>query len=384
MPSTVSLLTVVFTDPRERRLAIALWTSAFSGGAALGPIIGGWILAHWWWGALFLAPLALVVPFLAGVFFVIPESRSDDSEPIDIPSAVTLVLALTALAFGLKRLAAGGPDPGGIVALLVGIGCGVWFLRRQARMPVPLLDVGLFADRVIATAVLANLSAMFVFAGVQFFLAQHLQLVLNLPAEVAGWWMLPGAVGSIAMGIGVVYLARRVPRWALIGAGLTGTALAAGLAVLLRVDGGLLVPVGMYVVMGVASAMSTTLSTDALMAAAPPDRVGAASGVSETAFEVGTAAGIALIGSLVSAVYRGSIELPQLAPAQAEAATQTLGAAQDVASRVGGERGAEVLAAAQSAFVHAENVAGAVAGALLLTIALLVARSQRRAGLGRG
>lgn len=386
MPSTMSLITTVFADEHERRLAIAIWTSGFAGAGAIGPIVGGWILAHWWWGAIFLVPLVCNIVFLAGVYVLVPESRAEHGEPIDPLSTVLLILALAPPAFGTKRLATSGVSAVAVLALLVGVVCAVWFVRRQLRMPAPMLDVRLFTDPVITMAVLANFAVIAVFAGVQLFLTQHLQLVNGLPAGEAGWWMLPGALASMVMGVGVVYLARSVPRWLLIGIGLGGAGLAAAASVFLRVDTPLIVPVLMYTALGLTEAMSTTLSTDALMGAAPDDRAGAASGISETAFELGTALGIAILGSVTTAVYARSLganTIPGLSGDQVEAAGQTLGAAVDIAHGIGGPVGESLRVAAESAFLRAENVTGLIGGLLLVVVAVVVARSHRRSGLTR-
>lgn len=387
LPSTMSLIQTIFGHPTDRRLAIAVWSAGFAAGNALGPIVGGWVIDRFWWGAIFLIPLVMNAIFLAAAPFLVPESRNPHPGKLDALSIALSIGTITPLAFGVKQAATTGLNLASVLPLAVTALCGWWFVRRQLALTYPLVDVGLFRNRVISTAVIANFSLIFVFAGAQFFLAQHLQLVTGLPPREAGWWMLPGALTSLVAGVAVVRLCRLVPRWAVVGVGLTITSLGAAAGLFLRADTSLVVPVAMYVVLALGNAMSQTINTDALLAAAPPERAGAASGISETAFELGTALGIAVLGGILTVTYARGFTLPaevvsQVTPEDAEAADQTLGAAAGLASALPEPLGASVLGAAQHAFVHAEQVASLVAAVGLILVAMAVARSYRRAGLG--
>lgn len=384
LPSTLSLLRNIFRDDGQRRLAIAVWSAGFAGGAAVGPIVGGWLIQHWWWGAIFLLPVPLNAVLLFAAPFLVPESRQSNAEGLDPISIVLSVAMMGPTAYGLKHGAAVGIDAGSVLPLAVGLICGFFFVRRQLALPEPLLDVRLFTNRVITTAALANFGSILVFVGVQFYLAQHLQLVLGLEPIVAGWWLLPGALGSMLMSVYVVSLARAVPRWALVGLGTATVALGTLAGTFLRVDSPVLFPVLIYLAIGLGSATAQALNTDALIAAAPPERAGAASGLSETAFELGTSLGVAILGSMLTTTYTRTLVIPDGVPQDAQyAVSQTLGAAEAVAATLPPEIGSALHSAAQQAFVHGENVASFFAGLALLAAALLIARSYRKAGLGR-
>lgn len=382
LPSTMSLIQAIFRHPTDRRLAIALWSSAFAGGGALGPILGGWIIHHFWWGAIFLIPLVLMGAFLLAAPFVIPESRNPHPEKLDAASVALSIGAIAPLAYGIKQGAVLGVHPSSVLPLMLAAACAVIFVHRQTRLDAPLIDVSLFRNRIIGTAVTANFAMVFAYVGVQYYLVQHLQVVSGLPADRAGWWMLPGALASILMGVLVVHLAHYIPRWAIVTGGLLVTAAGAGMSLLLHVDTALVAPVLIYVILGAGSAMTQTISTDALLAAAPPHRTGAASGISETAFELGTALGITVLGSILTAAYQHAFTAPAgLTPEQAGAAHETLGAAAALAHSLPPELGTALLTSAQTAFVHAEQITGLITGIALLIVAAAVGHSYRRAGL---
>lgn len=384
LPSTLSLLRNVFRDDGQRRLAIAVWSAGFAGGAALGPIVGGWLLQHFWWGAIFLLPMPINGVLLVAAPFLVPESKQPDAGRLDLPSVVLSVAMMGPTAYGLKHGAAAGIDAGSVLPLLAGLLSGLFFVRRQLRLPEPLLDVRLLTNRTLTTAALANFSSIFVFAGVQFYLAQHLQLVLGLPPVTAGWWLLPGALASMLMSLSVVSIAQRIPRWFVVGVGMSVLALGTFSGTFLQVDSPVIAPVLIYVALGLGSAMAQALSTDALIGAAPPERAGAASGLSETAFELGTSLGVAVLGSMLTTTYTRTLVLPEGVPeADQHAVSQTLGAAEAVADTLPPAIGEALHTAAQSAFVYAENVTSFFAGIGLLVVAVLVARSYRKAGLGR-
>ncbi|MBO3130141.1 MFS transporter [Dermatophilus congolensis] len=384
LPSTLSLMRNIFHDEGQRRLAIAIWSASFAGGGALGPIVGGWLLGHFWWGAIFLLPVPLNALMLATMFFLVPESRNEDSESIDALSVFLSIGAMVPTAYGLKHAAATGLDAFSILPLVFGIACGFFFTRRQLGMEHPLLDVRLFKNRVLTTAAIGNFSSVFVFAGVQFYVSQHIQLIQGLDPVTAGWWLLPGAAASVAVGVLIVYLTRTFPRWLLIGAGTLLMAAGAGLSVFLDVNTGIWLPVLMYVALGVGASAAQALNTDALISAAPPERAGAASGLSETAFELGTSLGVAVLGSVLTTFYGRALSLPEgLSASDYHAVVSTLGAAEEVAAKLSPEAGHLLHTAAQQAFIHAERVTGFTACLGLAAAGILIARSLRKGGLGR-
>ena len=319
MPSTLALLRNLFLDDNQRRLAIAIWASAFSAGSALGPIVGGWLLEHFWWGSIFLINVPVLVVLLVVAPFVLPESRNPGSARLDPLSVVLSVVSMLPFVFGIKKLASDGLSPLGVASLLLGVALGVLFVRRQTRSNSPLLEVGLFKNRVFSASVLANFMAVFSISGLIFFVSQYLQLVLELSPMEAGLYLLPGAAATVAMGLAAVALARIAPIWLLIPVGLLLATLGYLLGTTLTGSSSVGVIVVIFVLVGGGAGLAETLTNDAILASVPPERAGAASGISETAYELGASLGVAILGSVLAAVYRTRLELPAgLDPAVAE------------------------------------------------------------------
>lgn len=384
LPSTMSLIRNIFLDDDQRRLAIAVWSAGFAGGGALGPIVGGWLLEHMWWGSIFLLAVPIIAVFLVLAPFFVPESKRPDAGSLDPLSVALSIGTMGPIAFGVKHGAQAGIDAATVATIVFGLTCGVLFVRRQLRSEHPLLDVRLFRRHVFTASILANFATIFVFNGVTFYLSQHMQLVQGLSPSQAGFRLLPGAAASMAMGVAVVYVARRVPRWALVGFGMSIVALGAAAGITIDVATPVFVPIVIYVLLGLGSAMAQTLTNDAIVSSVPAESAGAASGISETAYELGTSLGVAVLGSLLTVTYTRGLVVPDGVPAADEhAVRQTLGAAEAVVSRLPAEIGAALHQAATGAFVHAVNVTSFVAAAALLVAAALLTRTLKRAGLSR-
>jgi MFS transporter, DHA2 family, multidrug resistance protein len=386
MPSTLALLRSVFPDARERRLAIAIWAAAFSGGAALGPIIGGFLLEHAWWGSVFLVNVPVMVLLLVGAPLLLPESRNPRPGPFDALSAVLSIAGVLPLVYALKTAA----HDGASAAVLGGLAAGgalLWaFVRRQRRLAEPLLDLRLFRYRAFTVAVTTNLLTVFALLGLLFFLPQYLMLVLGMSPLVAGLWMLPLAGATVAGSLAAPWLARSLDlRWVIGG----GTALAAtGLAAgtLLGVDGDrvVLVLTGLLIGSGVGAAEA--LTNDVILTTAPPERAGAAASVSETAYEFGSAMGTAVLGTVGLSVYAAHLGAVEGVPApDAEAARETLGGAAEVAAGLPPETAASLLAEAGQAFVSGMHVVLLVAAVLAAGVAvqaLVLLRGSQGTGGG--
>jgi DHA2 family multidrug resistance protein-like MFS transporter len=236
MPSTLSLLRNIFLDPRQRLLAIAIWASGFSAGAALGPILGGWLLEHFFWGSVFLINLPVMALILILVPLLVRESRNPDSGRIDILSVLLSLGAMLPAVYGVKKMATGGIDVLPILSLAFGLTLGYLFVRRQRRLRDPLIDVGLFRSRVFSVAVLTNLMIVFSMVGSLFFLTQYLQLVLGVSPMRAGLVLVPGLVLSVVASLVAARLARHLSLAAIIGGigSLPGAMAGAALVVLVR------------------------------------------------------------------------------------------------------------------------------------------------------
>ena len=387
-PSTLSLIFSMFRDPGQRTRAIAIWVSAFSVGSAVGPILGGLLLEHFWWGSVFLLAVPVMVLLLIIGPRLLPEYRDPDAGRLDLISAAMSLASLLAVIYGLKQIAQDGIGPLPVGSIVVGLLVGALFVRRQLTLADPMIDVRLFRIPSFSAALVVNFLAIFVAFGYFLFVAQYLQLVLGLSPLEAGLWSVPSAIGFI-IGSQLAPRLVRIARPAYVmGMGLGFGAI--GLGLLTQVGGpdGLGVVVAASVVISLGLGPVFGLTTELIVGSAPPERAGVASGISTTSTEVGGSLGIALLGSVGVAVYRGAMaDLPPEVPAQAAAiARDTLGGAAGVATMLPAQLGATVLAIARDAFVAGmQVVAGASAvlavGVTILTVVML--RNVRSDGPGQ-
>jgi DHA2 family multidrug resistance protein-like MFS transporter len=378
-PSTLSLIFNMFQDPGQRSTAIGIWITSFSAGGAIGPVLGGVLLEHYWWGSVFLLAVPVMALLLALGPRVLPEYRDPEAGRLDLVSAAMALVAVLAVVFGLKLTAQDGFDGlAGLAgaAILVGLVVGLLFARRQLTLADPMIDLRLFQNTAFNASLATNLLGIFIAVGYFLFVAQYLQLVLGLSPLEAGLWSLPSAVGFIVGSNLAPRILRRVRPAPVIGAGLAMAAV--GLAVLTQVGGShdadLAILAGASLLVSLGLAPVFTATTDMIVSSAPPERAGAASGISETGSELGGALGIAILGSIGVAVYRGALAdtLPADLPAQAAAAARdTLGGAVGVAAQLPAELGAAVLAAAQEAFVRGLQLTAALSAAVAVAIAVV-------------
>jgi MFS transporter, DHA2 family, multidrug resistance protein len=374
-PSTLSLIRNMFADPRQRTVAIAVWISSFSAGGAIGPLAGGVLLEWFWWGSVFLLAVPVMAMLLALGPFLLPEFRDPAAGRPDPLSAVLSLAAVLPVIYGLKQLAQDGLGWPAL-SIVAGPVLGMVFVRRQQRLADPLLDLRLFANRAFSASLVTNTLSFFVGFGTLLFIAQYLQLVLGLSPLRAGLWMLPSSAAFIVGSMLAPLLARRARPAVAIVAGLALSAVGFGL--LTQIDGaaGLAVLVASSVVFSLGLAPVDTLAADLTVGAAPPERAGAASALSETSAELGGALGIAVLGSVGTAVYRGQMTdaIPVGTPPQAaEAARDTLGGAVAAAGELPGQLGAALLDAARHAFTQGLELAAAVSAALAVAVAVLTA-----------
>jgi DHA2 family multidrug resistance protein-like MFS transporter len=372
-PSTLSLIRHLFQDGEQRSIAIGIWIASFSAGGAIGPVIGGALLAHFWWGSVFLINVPVMLLLLAVGPRLLPEFRDESAGRLDLPSAALSIAGVLSAIYGIKRFAEHGAGTLPAVAVLTSLACGVSFIRRQRR-PSPLIDLGLLRSRIFRAGVVVNLLGFFTAFGTFLLIAQYLQLVLGMGPFEAGLWSTPSAAAFIGGSSLAPRLARRIEAAYLMAGGLALAA--AGLVILTRGGGfhgpWLLVTGNFVLSLGLAPVF--TLTTDLIVGAARPEQAGAASAVSETASELGGALGIALLGSVVSAAYRAAVTsaLGPTMPADAvEAARHTLGEANAFARTLSAPLAAELLAASRAAFVQAFELACGVGAAIALAAAAL-------------
>ncbi len=372
MPSTLALVRNIFHDPRERSLAIGIWGAALSAGAAASPILGGWLLEHFWWGSVFLinVPItALVV--LVGVK-LLPESKNPTPGPWDLTSMVLSTAGVVAVVYAIKEIAVHGVRADALVAGVVGLVALALFVRRQLTLPSPLIDVRLFRNRVFTGVVGANLLSIFGLSGLIYFLSQYFQLVKGYGPLHAGLAEMPAMLASMVVGLLAGWTVRRTSVRAAIAGGLALTAVALVVpAFITPTTGYPLLGVALFL-MGAGTGLTFTVASDVILSSVPKEQAGAASAVSETAYELGMALGIAVLGSLVMSVYRG-FDVPAGTPEEiATAAGNSLGGAVQATSTLPAELAARLLDSARAAFTDGLAIASGI-GAVLLFAATATA-----------
>jgi DHA2 family multidrug resistance protein-like MFS transporter len=356
MPSTLSLIKTIFPEPAARRRAIGVWAATFSAGAAAGPVVGGWLLEHFWWGSVFLVNVPICLALLAVGPLLLPESRDPRPGRFDLLSAGLALATMLPVVYAVKSLATEGITTTVVAAGAVGLGAGAWFVHRQRTVADPLIDLTLFARRAFSVSVATNLLSVFALVGLLVLVPQYLQLVAGMSPLEAALWLVPGTLTGMAGALVAARLARRFPVRRLVGGALAVAALGFGMLTLLGAGAGpVAVVVGMALA-GLAVALVETLTTDLILESAPADRAAAASAISETGFELGGALGVAVLGSVAAATYRAG--LPDGVPG--DTLGGTIAATTDPA----------LLAAAGSSFSTALAVVGAVAAVVLAAAAV--------------
>lgn len=372
-PSTLSLIRNMFLDPKERSFAIGIWIASFSAGGAIGPLVGGLLLEHYWWGSVFLVGVPVMILLLILGPFLLPEFKDPSAGRVDLASAALSLTAVLAVIYGIKHMAEHGIAWRAAVAVLAGIAIGGIFLRRQRRLADPFLDLRLFRNPIISAALAINVLGFLFLFGSFLFIGQYLQLVRGFSPLEAGLWSLPSALAFILGTPIVPALAHRFRPAQIMAVGLTMAAL--GFALLSRID--IDSSVGQVVVASVIFSLGFTpvvaLTTELVVGSAPPERAGSAAAISETSLEFGGAVGIAILGSIVTAVYRSQMALTQpagLAPDAARSAAATLGGAVAEAARLPADLAANLLATARSAFVAGMQLSALVAAVGLVVTAV--------------
>jgi MFS transporter, DHA2 family, multidrug resistance protein len=372
-PSTLSLIRNMFLDPRQRTIAVAVWAASFSAGAAIGPLIGGVLLEYFWWGSVFLLAVPVMVLLLVLGPVLLPEFRDPEAGRLDLTSAAQSLVAVLLVIFGLKQIAEGGFELQPVASIAVGVAVGFMFLRRQRKLPNPLIDLRLFRIPAFSASLAINIMGMFAALGAYLFVAQYLQLVLGLSPLRAGLWTVPSSTALILGSLLAPVMVRRARPGIVMAAGLLFAA--TGFGLLTQVSGLVLLVAG-SVIFSLGVAPTVTLSTDLIVGSAPRERAGAASGISETGTELGGALGIAILGSIGTAVYRSEVTgaLPaEIPPDAADTAGDTLGVALSVADGLPAQQGLALVDAASEAFTAGLHLTAALSALVAVAAAVLAA-----------
>ena len=343
LPATLALIRVGFADERERALAISVWACLSLVGAILGPLLGGWLLGHFHWGALFLVNVPIIAVAWLGTWFVAPEQRNPNADPWDLPSSVLALLALSSLVLAIKTATHPPIDLGLLgTALATGLVAGLAFVRRQRRLTHPLLDFSLFRNPAFAAGVLGAVSVTFTTGGVLLGVSQRFQWVAGYTPLQSGLLASVLFIGTLPSSIlGGLWL-HHIGLRRLIAGGLAVGALGMLVAAqalpwhpsgLPAADKGLGWLVTGLLLAGLGLGATISVASTAIVESAPPHRAGMASSVEEVAYEFGALLSIALLGSLLTGLYTVFVQLP---PGVDAAAARSISAALDIVAASGG------------------------------------------------
>lgn len=371
MPATLALVRTIFLDDSQRTLAIAIWSAGSTGGMALGPAIGGFLLEHAWWGSVFLINTPIMFFVIIAGIILLPESRSSEKGGIDILSAGMLVAALLGFVFAVKDFAKQGFSLHTTAIVLVSIALFIVFLRRQKTIKKPILDLDLFTSSSFNWALFVSMLAIFSFAGLFFFFPQYLQLVRGFSPLKAGGIEIVGMLFAACAIVALPPLVRRYGQGRALGLALGVMACGfIGIAVTENFEHFSVFILALALI-GFGAGLAYPAATDILISAAPPERAGAASSLSQTAYQLGTALGIAVFGSIVGLVYRMKLDIPDSADDLREMISESLASAQSILDGAD-PLAQQILQSARGAFAYAMQETSVLAAALLF-FALIIA-----------
>jgi len=378
MPATLSIITNVFTDRKERAQAIALWSATAGAAIAIGPVTGGWLLEHFWWGSVFLVNVPVIVVALVLGRLYVPTSRDPAAPPVDLPGALLSIVGLVLLVWAIIEGAHGWTEPlviGAFAMSAVLLGAFVWWERHTST---PMLDVTFFQNARFSAASGALVLTFFAMLGSLFLLTQFMQSVMGYSALETGVRLLPMAAAQMVIAPLSAKLVERVGTKVIVTTGLVTAAI--GLLLGSRLSAGATYGdvVVALVILAAGLAMVMPPATESIMGSLPPAKAGVGSAVNDTTREIGAALGVAVLGSVMSSTYRPRVtEAISGFPVPDEAAhaiTDQVGAAMGIADEIGGEPGRLLADAASSGFADGMGVAFVIGAVALLVGAVIVAR----------
>lgn len=378
MPATLSLIRLTFADPHEQALAIGIWASVASGGAAFGPIVGGALLEHFWWGSVFLINVPIVLIALPIAWWMIPKSRATSTQPWDWFGSLLFMIGLIGVTYAIKSLGQMSPDWTAVaIAVVVGAAFLWAFVRRQQRSAHPLLDFTLFRNPVFAGAVAAALVAAASMIGMQLVFSQRLQLVMGYSPLEAGLANIPLSLAAFVAGPIAGRMLPRLGSARMLSMALTTSAVGMAGYLFLR-DTGFTLSALSLAILGLGVGATMTAASSTIMQSAPPERAGMAASVEEVSYELGGALGVTFMGSLLTFVYGRAMDVPQVATLP-DAVRDSLDEAQLVAEHLPPEMANALTTLSNAAFNHGfDAVIGA--GALLLFATAIWGRWHARKG----
>ncbi|TAJ89845.1 MFS transporter [Reyranella sp.] len=377
MPATLSIIRLTFEDERERSFAIGIWAAIASGGAAIGPVLGGFLLEYFWWGSVFLINVPVVLIALALAVRVIPDRPANTERPWDLIGSVQILVGLIGIAYAIKEASKRAPSWEAVaLAAIIGIIALTLFVHRQNRLPHKLIDFSLFRDTRFSSGVATALIASLALIGLELAISQRLQLVLGLSPLEAGLFIIPIPLAAFLAGPLTGLLMPRIGGINILWSSMLVAG--AGLAFYLTVHNASLgAQIAGFVILGFGIGAGMTAASSVIMLSAPADRAGMAASIEEVSYELGGAIGIAILGSIMSAVYSLSLVLPE-SMAVSEMAYDSLDEALIIAEKMTGEAAALLRHQTHQAFDRAFIVVSVIASALLLLTGIAVWLGTRK------
>ncbi|CAM3206372.1 Methyl viologen resistance protein smvA [Xenorhabdus nematophila ATCC 19061] len=372
MPATLAIVRLAFEDPNERALAIGIWSAVASGGAALGPVIGGFLLEYYWWGSVFLINVPIVVVAFSFAIAVIAKSRGNPERSFDLIASVQIMIGLVSITYAIKELSKPVPSLETIAAIgTVGIIFTLIFIRRQQRSSAPMIDFNLFRNRAFTAGVATAFVATAALVGMELAVSQRFQLAMGLSPLQAGLLILPIPIASFIAGplagIAIPKLGSNKIMWlalALTGLGTFGY--------LIGLQSGLFMQIAAFSIIGFGAGAAMTAASTAIMLNAPEDNAGTAASIEETAYELGSLIGIAVLGSLMVAIYTASFSLPAGIDVSG-LVSNSIDEALIVAEGLKGDAALSLINAAKQAFNHSFLSVLIAAGTFLMLAAGAIA-----------
>ncbi|MBB5870037.1 DHA2 family multidrug resistance protein-like MFS transporter [Allocatelliglobosispora scoriae] len=374
MPSVLALISRMFKDPKQMGAAFGIWGSSIMLGVILGPVFGGLLLNSFWWGSMFLMGIPIMALLLITGPKLLPSSRNPQAAKLDVLSLVLSLTAILPFIYGLKEIARSGWAITPLIGIAVGIASTVLFLSRQRSLANPMLDLKLFGNPAVSAVVIFGLLVGFILGGQGLVIALYLQMVEGLSPLQVGLWLLVPAIGMIVGGNAGPAIARNVRPAYVMAGGVTISAI--GCLLLTQVDPAssiALVLIGMGITF-LGNTPGGTLGNFLMMSSVPPEKAGTAGSLSSTGGELGIALGVAITGSIATAVYQGAVTVPAGVPAEAG---DSIAEATVAASKVDPALAGQLLDSAKDAFTSALHTVGVVNAVLFLALAGLVLAKLR-------
>ncbi|MBA1273820.1 MFS transporter [Stutzerimonas azotifigens] len=375
MPATLSIIRLTFEDERERSLAIGIWAAIASGGAAFGPVIGGVLLEHFWWGSVFLINVPIVVLALVLALWLIPIRPGNPARAWDLLGSIQAMVGLIGLAYAIKELSKREPSIEAVVAAaFIGTLALVLFVRRQRRSPQPMVDFSIFRNRVVSAGVAAALVAAAALMGMELVLSQRLQLVLGLSPLEAGLAILPLPLAAFVSGPLTGFMLPRIGNARVLFGALMISGVGMAAYLLVR-DDGLASQIASLAVLGAGLGATMTAASSSIMLGAPAEQAGMAASIEEVSYELGGALGVTLMGSLAAVMYSRTMTMAdQTLPAKAYG---SLDEAYLLADGMSPAAAAALRALARGAFDAGFDLVITVCAALLALTAVIIWLRQR-------